>query len=45
MDNGDWAGVAGVVSAVVGAVTMWLRMYFADRRESREHELKMKGGA
>lgn len=48
LDNGDWAGIAGAVSAVVGAVSMWLRMYFTDRREARAHELelaKLKGGA
>lgn len=48
MDNGDWAALTGVVTAVIGAVSMWLRMYFADRRDQRAHELevlKLKGGA
>lgn len=48
MDNGDWAALAGIVGTVIGAVSMWAKMYFADRRDQRAHELellKLKGGA
>jgi len=51
MDNGDWAALTGVVAAVISAVSMWLRMWFNDRRDQRAHELevlklkKSEGGA
>ena len=41
MDNGDWAALTGAVTAVITAVSMWLKMYFADRRAERAHQLEL----
>jgi len=51
MDNGDWAALAGIVSAVLGTLTVWVRMWYATKKldhDFRMEQLKSKtpeGGA